>query len=1151
MKTWADNRDGIILSLIILLTGRSPAATLYVATNSPGPAAPYASWATAATNIQTAVNTASAGDFILVSNGVYQTGSTSGSRVYVNKALTLQSVNGPAATVIQGYQVPGTTNGSAAIRCVYLNTLSATLSGFTLTNGATYDTDGGGACCSGTNNIITNCIITGNAAGGGGGVYYGTCNNCQITGNTSFGLGGGVFYGVYNGCTISGNINSASGALGGGGYGGIYNNCQITGNTCSGIGGGVVCQSGSWPDAGKFTDCIIAGNTSLNGNGGGLYAYATGSLSMNNCVIAGNTCLNGSGEGVYGVSATAATLTNCTIVNNHTTGGSSLNVGVYNGTLYNCIIFYNNYKSVSPAIFTDVSSGTILQNCCTYFTNFLAGSGNLTNLPGIIDPFNGNYRLQIGSPLIGAGNLAYAPAVPDPDGNPRSLDGTVDLGAYESDYTNIVHFVSLTNTAPVPPYTNWATAATNIQTAISVAQPGEIVAVGPGIYNAANQGPGIVISGQSTNCVAVTNGVTLLSVYGPQATRIVGQAQLRCAYVDSTSVLEGFTLTNGQTGLTGDPLQDQSGGGVWCQSLTALVSNCVMTADSAAYAGGGACSGPLVTCTLTNDPATAYGGGAFLSALKQGSLWNNRYGNGAGACSNTLNNCLLAGNSLATYGGGAYACTLNNCTLSNNSASYGGGACVSVLNNCLLTNNRAGYNGGAGCSNTLNNCTVAGNGAANGGGTYASFVTNSTFTGNSARNGGAADLGVLSGCTLITNRAYNGGATATNAIYNSWLINNLATNNGGAACGGSLSGSTILGNIATNNGGGTAFVMLTGCLGGTYQANATNCTYYANYAGSGGGGAALGICSGCFLTNNLSSYGGGIYSNTAYGCFIGGSNRVALNMHGGGSYGSTLSRCWLYMNSGGGSAYDTLSDCIVYFNYNGMGVAYGTANNCTIWGNGQLTPLDNTYNCNLTNSIIYGSINNCANSFSGYISYCCTTPLPAGGVGNFTNAPIFADNNFDPATNSPTIGAGNISFAAGTVDYNGRPRTLNGTVDVGAQQFQGATVEPFISWLGQYSLPVDGSVDYTDSDGTGLNNWQKYLAGLNPTNPASVLKIFVPPPTNSSAGYPVTWQSVTNVTYSVQRSPGLAPPAFVTLQTNIPGQSNTTTYLDTTATRAY
>ena len=118
---------------------QSPAATFYVDVNGTNPIAPYADWSTAATNIQDAIDVANDGDLVLVTNGVYRTGgrtvyTASTNRVVISRAVTVQSVNGPAVTSIEG------TNGArgfpgGGMRCVFL-TNGATLSGFTLTNGA-------------------------------------------------------------------------------------------------------------------------------------------------------------------------------------------------------------------------------------------------------------------------------------------------------------------------------------------------------------------------------------------------------------------------------------------------------------------------------------------------------------------------------------------------------------------------------------------------------------------------------------------------------------------------------------------------------------------------------------------------------------------------------------------------------------------------------------------------------------------------------------------------------------------------------------------------------------------------------------------------------------------------------------------------------
>ena len=114
---------------------------------------------------------------------------------------------------------------------------------------------------------------------------------------------------------------------------------------------------------------------------------------------------------------------------------------------------------------------------------------------------------------------------------------------------------------------------------------------------------------------------------------------------------------------------------------------------------------------------------------------------------------------------------------------------------------------------------------------------------------------------------------------------------------------------------------------------------------------------------------------------------------------------------------------------------------------------------------------------------------------------------------------------------------------MGAYEFQTRITNTFIGWLQQFGLPTDGSATFADSDGDGLNCAQEWFAGTDPTNAASVLRVLSA--TNNGAGVDVTWTSVTNRTYSIERVANLAgAPAFSLVQSNLPGLASSTTFTD-------
>jgi hypothetical protein len=274
----------------------------------------------------------------------------------------------------------------------------------------------------------------------------------------------------------------------------------------------------------------------------------------------------------------------------------------------------------------------------------------------------------------------------------------------------VTRYVDLNCTNATLPYTNWLTAARNIQDAIDSAAAADVILVTNGVYKTG----GRVIYGSLNNRIAINRPVTVQSVNGPavtviQGNPVVGVDAVRCAYLGDHTTLSGFTLTNGATGTFPwpSPIPGNTwGGGVWCEYASAVVSNCVITSNHAAYQGGGAFGGTLIDCLIIGNSADyGHGGGACSNTLVKCTLVNNTCSRGGGADSCILYSSTILSNS-GSYGGGTFGCTVKNCALIDNQASSGGGAYESILDNCTLTGNRASNGGGGSYASSLNNSIV-------------------------------------------------------------------------------------------------------------------------------------------------------------------------------------------------------------------------------------------------------------------------------------------------------------------------------------------------------------------------------------------------------------------------------------------------------------
>ncbi len=686
---------------------------------------PYTNWAMAALRIQDAVDAAAAGDTVIVTDGVYSAGTklTPGyalsNRVVASNAVVIRSVNGPAVTTIDGL---------GSVRGVYL-TGAARLEGFTVSDGATmtggtfpHDRNGGGVYLTGGASI-SNCVLESNTGLEGGGLYIltsGYADNCLIQSNHATAGGGGVrFSDAGNSAVRNSRIIRNTSPNAGGVHiyhSGRLQNCLIADNVGSQDTGGVFID---WGSQGAFIEnCTIAGNSSpINGGIG----HVINGPTVRNSIIFGNSSGNWSaGSFLYCVTTPeptgAGNSTNDPLFADadYRIGASSpcVNAGS-NGLAVGTADLDGNdrilYDTVDIGAYEFAASGSVTVSAPD------SPSGPVTGLVGSVLSFatGGSICSDGGAPeyRFDWGDGSYSTWGSGTDSHAWTEAGSYVVKAQARCITNLAAVsswsaaltVSITSLPPVSgdryvslsgahayPFTNWVTAATNIQAAVNAANPGESVIVTDGVYNVGmSVTPGYTLP----NRVRATNGVVIRSVNGPASTVIEGQgpegsSAVRGVYLAGGARLEGFTIAGGGTFLSGTFPYERNGGGVYLTG-GASISNCVVKNNSA-YEGGGIYilySGYTFNSAIESNYASAGGGGvrftdAGASAVRNSRIVGNTSPNAGGVHiyhSGRLQNCLIADNVGSQNTGGVFVdwgsqgAFIENCTIAGNSAPVYGG----------------------------------------------------------------------------------------------------------------------------------------------------------------------------------------------------------------------------------------------------------------------------------------------------------------------------------------------------------------------------------------------------------------------------------------------------------------------------------------------
>lgn len=345
-----------LLGIFVLVSGVS-ARTWYITPDGTGEAS----------TIQAGLDSATAGDIVLVECGTYYEHD-----ILMKSGVTLISTSGDPACVTIDAQQQG--------RVIYCNGVNSStrIEGLTLTGGRVAgNNEGGGLYCrNGARPRLAHMVFHNNAVGDGvegfGGGMAATWGaevhlmDAVFSGNTA-GSGGGLFAAEGNvvrleDVTFLGN----SCRFTGGGFGyevvdsAFLNNVSFIDNTSEMSGGGMYCQIIEQDNI--ISGCLFKGNA-CNDIGGGVYLL-TENPEFHNCIFTENTAEYGGGLGCDWY--LGPDLYNCTLHGNHAAHGCCISGYYYNDfELFNTILAYGT----GGASLYSYPAGNYQLSCCDIYGN--------------------------------------------------------------------------------------------------------------------------------------------------------------------------------------------------------------------------------------------------------------------------------------------------------------------------------------------------------------------------------------------------------------------------------------------------------------------------------------------------------------------------------------------------------------------------------------------------------------------------------------------------------------------------------------------------------------------------------------------------------------------------------------------------------------